>query len=116
MPLSLAPGTESRRVRSEPAPAGDSGNIVDFALVTIRENDHTAARFRGLRATVYSNLGFRCAPPQALCWRRLRRLVRFLQRTLETPHHVSCLQTGTLRRKAPSLPAVQPISPANTRH
>jgi hypothetical protein len=59
------------------ANADDSGNpsVVTNLLTHRSESDHSAARSRGLDATfVDSFLGFRCAPPQALCLRLLRRL------------------------------------------
>jgi hypothetical protein len=64
---------------SQPAYAGDSGNanvqrrVYELSI----QNNRSAARFRGLIIVGDSNLGFRCASPQALCFCLLRRLVAF---------------------------------------
>jgi hypothetical protein len=42
------------------------------------ENQRSVARFRGLVIVLPFALGFRCAPPQALCYRLLRRLNEFV--------------------------------------
>src|SRR5437016_12975713 len=56
------------------------------ALFPFEVNNHPTLCRPLSRAKDYAaiNLGFRCAPPQALCYRLLRRLGLF-QRTLETP-------------------------------
>jgi len=52
------------------------------------KNHRSVARFRGLLIVPASDLGSRCASPQALCYRLLRRLVALFQRTLATGHYV----------------------------
>ena len=57
--------------------AGDSRNTtirVVYSVVSPILKRSSAARLRGLMILIDFNLGFRCAPPQALCYRRLRRL------------------------------------------
>jgi len=66
---------------SKPAKAGDSGNANLLIYVfhePAAENDRSVARFRGLVIVPAFALGFRCAPPQALCYRLLRRLNEFV--------------------------------------
>jgi hypothetical protein len=61
--------------------AGDSGNANLLIYVfhePAAENDRSVARFRGLVTVPAFALGFRCAPPQALCYRLLRRLNEFV--------------------------------------
>ena len=75
----MSPRNESRKILLA-RDAGDSRNAtvrVVYFRYPRSENERSAARLRGLIIFRYSNLGFRCAPPQALCCRLLRRLVVF---------------------------------------
>jgi hypothetical protein len=77
--LGLTPQERVNR-NCKPARAGDSGNANLLIYVfhePAAENDRSVARFRGLVIVAAFALGFRCAPPQALCCRLLRRLVAF---------------------------------------
>jgi len=57
----------------EPTKWGDNGRGKGL-LISAKDLPRAVARFTGWELDVRSHLGFRCAPPQALCCRLLRRL------------------------------------------
>src|SRR5260370_14307962 len=71
---------EQVRKNREPANAGDSADATEIAIMAMP--GHRVPFRPPTRATdsiTYADLGFRSAPPQALCCRLLRRLVVSLQ-------------------------------------